>query len=327
MYKIRHLTQQDVPQLIKYNEKTFPDRGENAKKIIDFWLSRRENAIEDFIGVEKDGVFYGQELFSAMSAYYKGEYEEAQWGFDLVVDENLRKDAIGLDLMQYHMKEFPNQYCTGSGPLAVKLHLKLGRMLLGDIRKYVKIVNPLWIPFSAFRGKVPKEKYPKTIGNVWEKVECVEQLPEFPQPYNSDILEIGRDKEYLKWRFFSGFHPYAMYKNTNNNNYFVVTTTVQKHLTAIVLMDFRCSLGDSDGFSAIVKATNKLANKLYLPISICGSSHAVIDDVLEQNGYKSVGRPRPIIGKKKKYKAEKDFIQARTFTLVTLADSDGEVYW
>ncbi len=327
MYNIRHLTQQDIPQLVKYNEKTFPERGEEEKRIIDFWLARRENAIEDFICVEKDGVFYGEVLFSAMSAYYKGEYEEAQWGFDLVVDEELRKEAIGLDLIQYHMKDYPNQYCTGSGPLAVKLNQKMGRMLLGDIRKYVKIVNPIWVLTAAFRGKIPTRKFPKTIGKAWEKVENAEQLPNIPQPYNGNILEIGRDKEYMKWRFFSGLHPYAMYKNTNNNDYFVVTTTVQKHLTAIVLMDFRCSLDDTEGFSAIVEATHKLANKLHLPISICGSSHAVIDNILEQNGYKSVGRPRPIMGKRKKYKAEKDAIKARTFTLVTLTDSDGEIYW
>jgi len=327
MYDIRHITQQDIPQLVEYNEKTFPERGAEAKKIIDFWLSRRKNAFEDFICVEKDGVFYGEVLFSAMSAYYKGEYEESQWGFDLVVDEELRKEAIGLDLIQYHMKEYPNQYCTGSGPLAVKLNLKMGRMLLGDIRKYVKIVNPFWILTAAFRGKISEKKFPHTIGSTWEKVENAEEMPGFPQPYNNNILEIGRDKEYLKWRFFGGFHPYVMYKNTNNDDYFVVTTIVQKHLTAIVLMDFRCSLEDSNGFSAIVDATHKLANKLHLPISICGSSHTILDGVLENSGYKSVGRPRPIMGKKKTYKAEKEAIEARNFTLVTLADSDGEIYW
>lgn len=327
MYNIRHLTQQDVTQLIKYNEKAFPERGEEVKRIIDFWLARRENAIEDFICVEKDGVFYGEVLFSAMSAYYRGEYGESHWAFDLIVDEELRKDVIGLDLMLYPRKEYPDLYCTGSGPLALKMNLKMGGMLLGDIRKYVKIVNPLWVLTAAFRGKIQTKKFPKTIGNTWEKVENAEQLPDIPQPYNSDILEIGRDKDYMKWRFFCGFHPYAVYKNASNDDYFVVTTTVQKHLTVIVLMDFRCSLGDSEGFGAIVNATHKLANKLHLPISICGSSHASIDSVLEQNGYRSVGRPRPIIGRKKTYKAEKDAIEARTFTLVTLADSDGEIYW
>lgn len=327
MYKIRHITSQEIPQFVKYSEKAFPERGKEEKRIIDFWLARRENAFEDFVCVEKDGEFYGEVLFSAMSAYYRGEYEEAHWTFDLIVDKELRKDVVGLDLVRTPVKDYPNLYCTGSGPLAVKINLKMGRMLLGDIRKYVKIINPFRFFTAAFRGKIPAEKFPKTIENVWQKVENVEQLPDIPQPYNSDILEIGRDKEYMKWRFFSDFHPYAMYKNTTNNDYFVVTTTVQKHLTAIVLVDFRCSLKDSEGFRDIVKATHKLANKLFLPISICGSSHTTLDGVLENNGYMSIGRPRPIMGKKKKFKTEKEAIEARSFTLVTLADSDGEVYW
>ena len=52
----------------------------------------------------------------------------------------------------------------------------------------------------------------------------------------------------------------------------------------------------------------------------------MIDSVLESHHYKSIGRPRPIIGTKK-YKTDKEAIKNRAFAFVTLAESDGEITW
>lgn len=326
MYNFRHLTKEDIPQLTSYNLRTYPDRGEQTRPIIDFWADRHEDAVKDILAVEKDGKFFGQEFYSRMGFYYNGTYEDAHWCFDLFVDPDLRKDCVGLDFMQYALGEYPNYYCTGSGPDAVKLHLALGKQILGDIRKYVGIVNPLWLATSLFRGKVSRSKYPKTIGKDWKLLYSTEDIPEFRQPFNDELFEVARDKAFLKWRFFNDLHPYAFYKNTETNEYFVVTTIVQKHITALVLLDYRCSLADTSAFEKIVKAAKKVANKIHVPIAICGSSHAIMDQVLESHNFKSIGRPRPIIGTKK-YKKEKDAIKGRTFAFVTLADSDGETSW
>lgn len=326
MYNFKHITHKEIPQLVEYNKQIYPERGEQTKPIIDFWVTRHSEAVSDIIVVEKDRRFYGQEFFSKMSFYYKGVYEESHWCFDLIVDEDLRKDCVGLDFMQYALGEYPNYYCTGSGPDAVKLHLALGKQLLGDIRKYVCLVNPLWFVTSLFRNKVEKSKYPKVIGEFWRKVESFDEMPKLRQPFNTNLFEVGRDAEFLKWRFFNDFHPYAVYVNDATKDYFVVTTIVQKHITAIVLLDFRCSLDDASAFKQIVKATHKIANTIHIPIVICGSSHTIIDNVLEAYHYKSLGRPRPIIGTKK-YKKDKEVIKNRTFAFVTLAESDGEITW
>lgn len=145
MYNFKHITYKEIPKLIEYNKQTYPERGGYTKSIIDFWVARHSEAVSDILTVEKDGKFYGQEFYSKMAFYYKGVYEESHWCFDLIVDQKLRKDCIGLDFMQYALEEYPNYYCTGSGPDAVKLHLALGKQLLGDIRKYVGLVNPLWL--------------------------------------------------------------------------------------------------------------------------------------------------------------------------------------
>lgn len=326
MYNFRHLTKEDIPQLASYSQRVYPYRGSQARPIIDFWVARHEDAVKDILAVEKDGKFYGQEFYSRMGFYYKGIYEDSHWCFDLIVDPELRKDCVGLDFMQYALGEYPNYYCTGSGPDAVKLHLALGKQMLGEIRKYVGIVNPLWVATSLFRGRVSKSKFPQIIGKKWELVDSAEDIPEYKKPFNNDLFEVSRDNEFLKWRFFSDLHPYAFYKNTETNDYFVVTTIVQKHITALVLVDFRCSLADSSAFEKVIKATKKVANKIHVPIAICGSSHSTLDKVLESHHFKSIGRPRPIIGTKK-YKKEKESITNRTFAFVTLADSDGETSW
>lgn len=326
MYNFKHIIRKDIPQLVEYNKQRFPERGEQTKPIIDFWVARHSDAVSDILVVEKDGKFYGQEFYSRMSFYYKGIYEEAHWCFDLIVNEDLRKDCVGLDFMQYALGEYPNYYCTGSGPDAVKLHLALGKQLLGDIRKYVGLINPLWFVTSLFRGRIAKSKYPKTIGKGWKKVETFDEMPKLKQPFNVNLFEVGRDAIFLKWRFFNDFHPYVVYVNDITGDYFVVTTIVQKHITAIVLLDFRCLLNDTNAFEQIVETTHKIANKIHVPIAICGSSHAVIDSVLESHHYKSIGRPRPIIGTKK-YKTDKEAIKNRTFAFVTLAESDGEITW
>ena len=134
MYNFKHITYKEIPKLIEYNKQTYPERGGYTKSIIDFWVARHSEAVSDILTVEKDGKFYGQEFYSKMAFYYKGVYEESHWCFDLIVDQKLRKDCIGLDFMQYALEEYPNYYCTGSGPDAVKLHLALGKQLLGDIR-------------------------------------------------------------------------------------------------------------------------------------------------------------------------------------------------
>lgn len=326
MYSIGRLDKTRIPQLVEYNKRAYTERAGKAQELIDFWLSRDDKAYNDIIVVERNNELYGQVFFSKMFFYYKGERIDSYWNFDLIVDEVLRKEERGLDLMQYYIKEYPEYYCTGCGPLAVKLNLALGVKMLGDIRKYVSIVNPLWFPTAVFRGKVDVSKYPEKIGKNWRKVGSVLEMPQLGKPYNENMLEIGRDNDFMCWRFFSGYHPYSVYVDGNTGDYFVLTTTVQKHITALVLVDFRCSLASKEAFDEIVKATNKVANHIHVPMVICGSSHSMIDSVLEKHHYKSVGRPRPIMGRKK-FKDAKEAIKNRTFAFVTLADSDGETSW
>ena len=67
-------------------------------------------------------------------------------------------------------------------------------------------------------------------------------------------------------------------------------------------------------------------SKLHLGMLIVGSSLKVVDYVLERHGFKSVGRPRPVMGLVK-VKEYKEIINSREFLFTTFADSDGETNW
>jgi hypothetical protein len=232
-----------------------------------------------------------------------------------------------LDLIQYGINK-AQSFATGSGPIALKINLALGCFQIGEIKKYVKIVNPLLGFTSLFRGNVPSKRFPNDImvgkGQKFLRISDKYNLFNKATAYNADLLEFARDESFLKWRFFSGLHDYAFYKSQDSDNYFVLRTFVMHHITAMELVDYRCDASSPDEFDAILSASLKITKKLLLPIIVTGSSLAIFDSVLESKGAKVNGRNRPIISTTKEYKPYKQLINERRFTFVTLADSDGE---
>lgn len=323
------LTKADLQLLQEYNKKIYPDKVIPAKDYLDFWLNRNDRAIDQCLILrEDDGSVHGQVLASEMSYYYKQERIDTVWLFDLIVDEELRKSGWGVDVLLACMDKHPLSCSTGSGPTALPIHMKMGNNMLGEIRKYVGLANPLDMLTSPFRGNIKAEKFPASVtvnGKTFHKLSR-EKIPVLSKPYNDKLFEIARDKEFLQWRYFNNLHPYAFYKDEQSNDYFVVRTTIQKHITVMLLVDYRCNMSDSKAFETIFKATKKVMNTLHIGMLIAGSSLKVVDDVLEAHGFKSIGRHRPVIGFVK-VKDRKADVEARQFLLTTFADSDGETNW
>ncbi len=324
----RYVERSDIDQLVRFNVKMFPDRSAFAGHYLSFLFNKEQDECKRSIIIDDKGVIKGQIIYSSMSYFYQGVRTESFWNFDLIVDEMLRKDAYGIDFMQYYNKEYRSTFATGSGPVALKLNLALGYKWMGEIRKYVGIGNWLGLPTSLLRGIVAPNKFPDmvVVGET-SFVRCVADEVEWAEhPYNEELWEPCRDNEYMRWRFSNKLHEYAIYKDANSDNYFVLRTIVKKGVTAVVIVDFRCNLQQERELSIILQAVKKIMRKMRLAILICGSSHANIDQQLERAYMKSIGRPRPIIGKTS-YKDRKDDIKNRRFALVTLADSDGETLW
>lgn len=326
---VKTLMQPDLIRLQAYNRKIYPGKVISHEQYLDFWFGRNEHALDQcLILQDEDGSIHGQILASEMSYYYKQERTDTVWLFDLIVDEELRKDGWGVDLLLACMDKHPRSCSTGSGPTALPIHLKMGNKMLGEIRKYVGIINPLGMFTSIFRGNIKAEKFPPYVmvdGKTFRKL-TREEMPEMSKPYNDDLFEIARDKDFLQWRYFNDLHPYAFYKDEQSDDYFVVRTTVQKHITVMLLVDYRCNMSNSTAFETIYHAVKKVMNKMHVGMLIAGSSLKVVDDVLESYRCRSVGRPRPVIGFVK-VKDRKADIEARQFLLTTFADSDGETNW
>lgn len=326
--KITFASREFFAALCDFNARSFPEKNIESKRYLDFWLSKQDAQISDWLIMkEDDETIHGQILASPMSYYLKGKRNDSVWLFDLIVDEELRKSAWGVDMLLQCMEEHPASCSTGSGPTALPLHLKLGNKILGEIRKYVGLVNPLYLLTAYHRGEVPTEKFPQeiTVGESRYSKITKEKLPSLDTPFNEDLFEIGRDKNFLGWRFFGNLFRYAFYLAEDGKSYFVVRCILLKGFRVLELVDYRCEAMEAE-FEKIVKAVHKVAKAVYLPVVVCGSTLASFDTVLERHHYRSMGRPRPVIGFVK-CKDRKEDIAQRNFCFVTLADSDGETNW
>lgn len=325
-YNFTHSTPSDRENIIKYLTESFPGRF-SPEKIYDFWVSKSPDACEDIILI-KDSVTQGIKgitFFSKMTFYLSGNEENQFWAWDLYVDESLRKENYGLEFMIWGRNEFQDTYCTGSGPEAQKINLAMGEQNLGEIRKYVGIVNPWWLPFCLCSKR---RAYPEIIcsnGLNFKLISKAEELPDFNGPFNNELMEPSRDLDYLKWRYFNNLHDYYFYLNSNGSDFFVVREIKFKELRALMLVDFRIDFGTCD-FENIYNALKSVADSLKISIIVVGSSLKAVDRVLETHHFKSIGRPRPIMGPKL-YKNFKNQIKNRNFAFITLADSDGEIYY
>lgn len=327
--EVRVLRKEDLLELQDFNNRIFPNKQISVDKYLNFWLGRNDESYNHCIVIkDEEGKIYGQVFSTEMSYYLNGTSVNSVWGFDLIVDQHLRKDNWGIDLLLKYIEMYPNACATGIGPQALPLQKAIGSKLLGEIRKYVGIVNPLLFVSSFFRGNIHNNKYPTDIkvnGKSYHKI-LREDLPKLSKPYNANLLEIARDKEFLQWRYFNDLHSYAFYKCEQSDDYFVVRTTILKHITVMLLVDYRCDMSNSDAMEDIYMAVKKIMQKLHIGMLIAGSTLDVVDKTLESHGCKSIGRPRPVMG----IVRTKDFmkrIENRDFLFTTLADSDGETNW
>lgn len=319
----------DINSLYSFNKEVFPERL-NTKQIINFWFNKNEEEHALSIILKGNtGEIWGQVLSSSMIYFNKNCGDKGIWILNYIIREDKRKDGYGIDIMQFVLenKETP-VFATGSGPLALKIELKMGFKLLGELKKYVGIVNPIYCVTSIFRNAISLNQFPSavTVKGVTFSLTDKEILPDITKSFNENLLEFGRDKSFLSWRYFSGIHDYALYKMDKRDDYFVLRTIIKKKITFMVLVDFRCNVNTPDNFKLIFKAAKRITGKLRLSALITGSSLKSIDTILENNFFRAIGRNRPIISTKS-FIEEKEGINNREFVLATLADSDGEVNW
>ena len=319
--KVRKLTQEDIPELIRFGQEMYPERKDTYAKLIHFVM---DNRIGDYTGgiilCDDNNKIVGQSIDSSTQLWYEGIFKEACWAYDLIIEEKYRKDAWGIEVMIANGKKFPNSCATGSNPTALKINLKLGCSLIGELKKYVGLSSILHFPLHLFPVR---NFYPSEI-NGFKLIKDYNNY-KYKKFFNYELLEPSRDLSFIKWRYFSpGFKEYKLYQN-KEGEWFVVRHVKYKLADILIVSDFRCCLDNTASFHNIYKAIKKIANKKRIPFILCGSSHINTDNVLKKNNAISIGRPRPIIfSKSLRELLDSKKIKQRNYCFITLGDSDGE---
>lgn len=331
---VRFQQPQDDAQFKTFNESVFPERGDRNRALTELRYFNSKNPQSDTSGnvvaFTPEGKLIGQALYHKTDFFHDGQRRSSEWGFDFFVVPEHRNDFVGVDILQYVKANKAFVFAVGLGEKALKLQKMLGYHVIGEIRKYVKIVQPLCLPFGLLRsGNLEAARYPKSVkkGTVLFDRVSAESLWDAESPYNQELLEFGRDRSFLNWRFYSDNFQYAVYRKadgTDQPNYFALRSVKIKGVTGLVLADFRYQVSRPEQFREIVDAARQIASKMWLPILATGSAHRSSDQVLEAMNFKKVGRDRPVVSNDKAYKQFKPSIDDRNFVFVTLADSDGE---
>ena len=326
--KIKDLSPELYPSFVTFNKAIYPER-EKVDELLEFRvLNSPHNDMElNVVLLDDNDDVVGQAQYYSTSYYHEGKTEQSLWGYDLIVKPALRKLNYGLDLLEYVSENRARvTFASGVGNMALKIEKAiLGVKVMGFLKKSIKIVNILNLPFAINR-RVSLKNYPQKINN-FVKVTDPNRLGNLTKSYNSELLEFCRDNEFLAWRFFEAPYEYAFYKSVDNDNYFVVRTIVKNHITAVVLVDYRCDLKQSQEITEIINAAVKLTNRLFLPVLITASSTIYVDTVLQEKSFKVIGRDRVMTIYQKGVKAYQQEIAERKFVFTTLADSDGEILW
>ncbi|HEX8269206.1 MAG TPA: hypothetical protein VF581_04885 [Flavobacterium sp.] len=334
--KISFYDKSDHSEFIDFNALAFPERGEFNKKLIDFRYFNplnKGNHIRNAVVAYDDesGELIGEALYHPASYYFQNEWHKMEWGFDLFARPDKRTESVGIYIMEFiKANKTGPTFATGVGKPALKMKKFYGYHVIGHLEKFYKIINPIFLATGLLRAaRIPTTKFPQKIksGNHEFSKVTKEQLWDLEVAYNPDLLEFGRDRNFLNWRFYSAGFEYAVYKvsdSETNPLYFVVRTTKIKGITTVMLVDYRFNTGNRENFEIILQAAAKVASRLFLPIVITSSSLRITDDLLQEQGYKKQGIPRPVVSNVKEYKSYKEQIDNRNFVFLTFADSDGE---
>ncbi len=328
-YKIKFVEQSELDEIYSFNKQVFPTKHSSGR-ILKFWFSKHPEEITFCVILRGESEeIWGQSLYSTTTYFYNEQLLKGEWFYDFIIREDKRRLGFSSALINFVSRHINIPiFAVGAGPVSLKIQKSTGFKFLGELKKYIGIIKPLYLTTSLMRGNIPRKRFPESISIKEASYSLIDKEIEFDQKYafNKNLIEFGRDNAFIKWRYFSGLHEYAFYKKDQSDDFFVLRTIVKKKITCLVLVDYRCNTSDQTGFVSIMKAIKKIARKVHLGILITGSSLKCIDIILEKNYFRAIGRHRPIMATGL-LDIDSDKISDRSYIFLTLGDSDGEIVW
>lgn len=335
--KISFYTNLQKKEFYNFNSRSFPERGLFNQKLINFRYFNTLNSgnfiDNNIIALDDKNQICGQVLYHPANYFFGNKLHNMEWSFDLYVDPDKRSDSVGLQLFEFaKANKVGSIFATGVGEKALRIEKFFGFNVIGYLKKYYKIVNPVYLLSGLLRAKnIKTSKFPSQViieNKIFKKID-LKYLWNEEYPYNKELLEFERSIDFMRWRFYSEEFNYSVYQNidqpkTVKPTYFVVRTVKIKRITSLVIVDYRYDTSLAEDFGLLLKAAQKIASILLLPIVVTGSSLQISDRILDLLKFKVTGKDRPIICNIRDYKQSKEEIINRNFIFTTLADSDGE---
>ncbi len=323
--KLTNYKEEYLPEILAFNQSVFPHRKNIEKSFEERFVlnpfSNRGLHQSSFV-IDDENKIHGQFLLLPTQFHYQAKTYSGNFGFDFILNDNLRGKGMGKQLSQEAMK-YPNYCVVGVSKPSEALHYKFGNKELATAERFIRfrtILSPLNLIFKKKNFDRNKVQYPPEISfknfNA-KKIESPELIINRPF-WIKNRLEWDRSIDFLKWRFFSDNKKYAFYQSAENDFYFVVRKVRWKNLNALLLVDFRYL--ETVNFANIYKMTLKISQLLSCSAVITVTSLEAEKEFLKKNFNKKFGNAIQIMT------TNKEVFEANKVA-VTFADSDVDNFY
>ena len=267
----------DDKMLLFYKKNWGEDDRSNHEEYLNYRLYKVSNNPSDIeknmLAINNNDDIVGWGLVLPAKALIRGKEQTIYWGNDLFFDKNYRGTALSKELM-IKRNAIDRLFLYGVSFSYRKIQKRIQNNFIAQTTGYY-IPNRWTIKILLYKLGIASPKtndlrvIPNEIkvkGDVFELVKRVEDV-RIPNDgyWNKGKLdiELKRDADFFKHRFFEHFNKYYFYQKKvgEKKSYFVFRKFVRKGIPAISLVDFRYDLDDFAEYLKILRAVKKIAIK------------------------------------------------------------------
>lgn len=287
---------------IEYLEKAYPEKY-NKVGYAHFILNIiPKSYIDKSLFILNSYNIIGANLYIKNEALIGKNKYEILWSFDTkILPPYINSDA-GVYIMEKWVRT-KNQFGAGLSSISVKLQKKIGATFIGYSIPFIKIFPLRMIKnlFNSFNKNIIKLPDCIKVSSGF-RFERLLKVTDFKIPHtgywNEDIIEFGRNQDFIRWRFFLEDNKYYVYqKNDSTYNYLVVRVYIYKGIPLLYLVDYRFNLNNILEFYEIIETTSQLSKNLGLSGVYIRSSISQINKLLKKKKFISKGEGAQIVTK------------------------------
>ncbi len=282
-----------------------------------------------------DEKIVGQIVLLPYKCYYNNQKFDCVFAFDYIVDPAYLNTGVGVKLLAKTLKSHIH-FGMGVSNISRKLHIIMKEKSIGKVHKYLYTKNLLALVFAGIKTylkwnvrKLPSTlHWPKSFQSHGLIVKVSETAPFQQFVWNNEIIEFGRDKDFVDIRFNKFPNKYVYYQIFNQleklRGYFVCRVEIWRGMRVLIISDYRFVIQDEDVLNCILLVAKKLMQINRMDAILFGSSLKWIDETVQKNNFKKVGVPSEILTNLTLDTNWKEKADKRDFIFATPADSDFE---